>query len=205
MLNWIIAFLQRLQARKSSPHPWIHKTIALLPGLLITVGTGWVVFAESSTVPNSAFVFLGWLIVLYTLMGRCVLLNKIKPYEFLYLIYIPLILVTIVVAMIRYDAPSGDISTKNILMLGVGVYPFLHLCSLFFSLFRIRFFRLISHIALAYNIGFFLLLTFNYLCLTFGLEINGFGGFSEVFNGLISSVHNNYNSNFWEALLLYPT
>ncbi|MBP7806650.1 hypothetical protein KA057_03125, partial [Candidatus Gracilibacteria bacterium] len=42
-------------------------------------------------------------------------------------------------------------------------------------------------------------------CLTFGLEINGFGGFSEVFNGLISSVHNNYNSNFWEALLLYPT
>ncbi len=26
-----------------------------------------------------------------------------------------------------------------------------------------------------------------------------------MFNGLISSVHNNYNSNFWEALLLYPT
>ncbi len=111
---------------------------------------------------------------------------------------------TIVVAMIRYDAPAGDISTKNILMLGVGLYPFLHLCSLFFSLFRIRFFRFISHIALAYNIGFFLLLTLNYLCLTFWLEINWFGGFSEAFNQVINAVHNNYNNDFWEILLFYP-
>lgn len=100
-------------------------------------------------------------------MGRCVLKNKIKPYEFLYLIYVPLILVTLVAAMVYYDAPSVEASIQDILLLGIGVYPFLYLCSLFFSLFRIRFFRLISHIALVYNIGFFLLLTCNYLCLTF--------------------------------------
>ena len=59
MLNWIIAFLQRLQARKSSPHTWIHKTVALIPALLVTVGTCWVVLMETSNVvPNSAFIFL---------------------------------------------------------------------------------------------------------------------------------------------------
>lgn len=35
--------------------------------------------------------------------------------------------------------------------------------------------------------------------------INWFGGFTIVFNELIGAVHNSYNSNFWEALLLYPS
>ena len=134
----------------------------------------------------------------------CIFRDKTKPFEFLYLILVPLLITALgLIAQISGEM-DPSMNSQQILFFCIGIYPLLHLLDIFVRFSRVRIFRWIKNIFLAYNIGFFLLLTVNYLLLTFGFQTGWFFLFPDIFGEIISSLTNNYSVSLWEILLIYP-
>lgn len=202
MLKWILNLQSGTQIQTTTERNWIHKSTVLIIWLLITLSL-WLWTAQNGAeIGHAELIFISWITVIYMVMGHCLVTNRMRPYEFLYLIYIPLLLSGMAAGDILYNLGKNVSPYHVIFLLCIGIYPFLRILDIYLSIFRVGILQFIWNGALAYNIGFFLLLTINYLCLSFWLQLRGFGGFTDFFNSAINNIIT-IDIFFWELVLVY--